>query len=191
MTKALRYLSHLLSAPVVAAPIFVVLAYLTSATILQVAVCLVFATLVPIVGIIGFAKLATLDYDIPERDARAKPFFIAIVSYIFGFILSVDLRAPVLLSGLMFAYSINTFVMFLITLSWKISVHAAGITGPLSVLIFKLGIAWAPLYAIVLPVGFMRIRLKQHSLSQVIAGAVLSALITWVQIIFLLPLIPL
>ena len=190
MTKALRYLSHLLGAPVVAAPIFVALSYLTNATILQSAACLVFATMIPIGGIIRVARSANVDYDIPARDARAKPFFIAIVSYVFGFVLLVDLRAPVLLSGLMLAYSINTFGMFLITLSWKISVHAAGITGPLSVLIFKLGIAWGLLYAIVLPVGFVRIRLKQHSLPQIIAGAVLSALLTWVQIIFFFPLIP-
>ena len=95
-----------------------------------------------------------------------------------------------MLSGLMLAYLINTCAIFLITLVWKKSVHAAGVTGPLSFLVFKLGLLWGFLYLLVIPVGLIRIRLRQHTLLQVLAGAVLIALLTWAQIVFLVPLVP-
>jgi membrane-associated phospholipid phosphatase len=149
-----------------------------------------FASVVPIIGIVYFARSHELDYDIPERSARATPFVFATVSYLFGFVILVFVRAPVLLTGLMLAYLINTSVMFLVSLSWKISVHAAGVTGPLSFLVFRLGVLWSPLYAIAVPVGLIRLRLRQHTLPQILVGAVLSAALTWAWIIFLVPIIP-
>ena len=185
-----RYLSHSLSAPIIATPVFVALVLLESATILSAILSVFFATIVPVIGITGFARSEGLDYDIPEKRARARPFEIAILSYLAGFTTLVTIGAPVMLSGLMLAYLINTCAMFLITLVWKISVHAAGVTGPLSFLVFKLGLLWGFLYLLVIPVGLIRIRLRQHTLLQVLAGAVLSAALTWAQIIFLVPLIP-
>jgi len=183
-------LSHSLSAPIIATPVFVVLALLESTTILSAILSVVCATIVPIIGIVALARSEGLDYEIPEKRARARPFEIAILSYLIGFTMLVMIRTPVPLSGLMLAYFLNTSVMFLITLVWKISVHAAGVTGPLSFLVFRLGPAWGLLYLLVIPVGLIRIRLGQHTLPQVMAGAVLSATLTWVQIILLLPLIP-
>jgi len=185
-----RYLSHSLSAPIIATPVFVALVLLESATILSAILSVFFATIVPVIGITGFARSEGLDYDIPEKRARARPFEIAILSYLAGFTTLVTIGAPVMLSGLMLAYLINTCAMFLITLVWKISVHAARVTGPLSFLVFKLGLLWGFLYLLVIPVGLIRIRLRQHTLLQVLAGAVLSAALTWAQIIFLVPLIP-
>ena len=126
----LRYLSYSLSAPVIATPVFVFLALLEAAGVLDVILSIVFVTIVPRIGIVRSARSSRLDYDIPERSARARPFMIAIASYLVGFLFLMIINAPVLLSGLMLAYSINTTVMFVITPSWKISVHAAGVTGP-------------------------------------------------------------
>ena len=187
---ALRYLSHSLSAPIIATPVFVALVLLESATILSAILSVFFATIVPVIGITGFARSEGLDYDIPEKRARARPFEIAILSYLAGFTTLVTIGAPVMLSGLMLAYLINTCAIFLITLVWKKSVHAAGVTGPLSFLVFKLGLLWGFLYLLVIPVGLIRIRLRQHTLLQVLAGAVLIALLTWAQIVFLVPLVP-
>ena len=43
---------------------------------------------------------------------------------------------------------------------------------------------------LVIPVGVLRIRLGQHMFLQMLAGAILSAALTWAEIIFLIPLIP-
>jgi membrane-associated phospholipid phosphatase len=141
-------------------------------------------------GIVVFARSEGLDYDIPERRARARPFEVAILSYLIGFLILVTLKTSIFVSGLMLAYLINTSAMFLITLVWKISVHAAGVTGPLSFLVFRLGPVWGFLYLLVIPVGLIRLRLGQHTVLQVLTGAVLSAALTWVEIIFLIPQIP-
>lgn len=186
---ALRYSSYLFSAPVFAAPVFVILGILESADVLDIILCVDFATILPIVGIVSFARSRRLDYDIPERNARTGPFVVANASFLSGFLLLLTGRAPVLLTGLMLAYLINTSVMSVITLAWKISIHAAGITGPLTFLMFKLGPAWSLLYLLVVPVGLIRLRMRQHTVLQVIAGAVLSAALTWAQIILLVPLI--
>ncbi len=188
--RPLSYLSHLVSAPTIATPVFVVLSLLESANATHIAVSLVFATMLPMVGVLYFAQVEGLEYDIPERSARAKPFVFAIVSYVTGFLLLLTTGAPVLVSGLMLAYSINTSAMFLVTLFWKISIHAAGVTGPLTFLVFRLGFAWSLLYLFVVPVGLVRLRLRQHTFFQVAAGAVLSAALTWANIVFLVPLIP-
>jgi len=186
----LRYLSYSLSAPVIATPVFVFLALLEAAGVLDVILSIVFVTIVPRIGIVRSARSSRLDYDIPERSARARPFMIAIASYLVGFLFLMIINAPVLLSGLMLAYSINTTVMFVISPSWKISVLAAVVTGPLPFLVFKLGPAWSLLYLLVVPVALVRIRLQQHTVFQILAGAVLSAARTWAEIFFLVPFIP-
>ncbi len=90
----------------------------------------------------------------------------------------------------MLAYVVNTSVIFLISLVWKISVHAAGITGPLTFLVFRLGGLSGLLYLLVVPVGTIRFRLGKHTAFQIAGGAVVSAALTWADIIFLVPLIP-
>jgi membrane-associated phospholipid phosphatase len=188
--RQLRHVSHLLSAPILAAPIFISLALLQGANIVSTSLAVLFGSIAPMVGIVVFARSEGIDYDIPERQARARPFGIAILSYLAGFLALVILGTSILVSGLMLAYLINTSAMFLITLFWKISVHAAGVTGPLSFLVFRLGLLWGLLYLLVIPVGLIRIRLGQHTTLQVLAGAVISAALTWAEIIFLTPLIP-
>ncbi len=170
---------------------FVTLSTLEAAKPIQTVESIVFATFLPLVGVLYFARLEGQEYDIPERSARVKPFVVAVVSYATGFILLSLNNAPLLVSGLMLAYSINTSVMFFITLFWKISIHAAGITGPLTFLVFRLGYAWGLLYLLVVPVGLVRLRLGQHTVSQVVAGGVLSAALTWAEILYFIPLIQL
>jgi hypothetical protein len=187
--KLLRYLSYSMSAPVIAIIAFVTLAVLVAAQLIIILLSIAFATVIPTVGIPYSARSERLNYDIPEKSARTRPFIVAIASYLFGFAVLVWIRAPFLMSGLMMAYTINTFIIFLITLRWKISVHAAGLTGPITFVIYRLGLLWSFLYLLVIPVGLVRLKLREHTTLQVVAGAILSALLTWIEIILLVPLI--
>jgi hypothetical protein len=188
--RLLRYLSYLLSAPVVAMMVLVTLSILEATQAINTLASIMFATVIPIVGIVHFARSEGLNYDIPEKSARVRPFIFAIASYVLGFPLLVWIRAPVLISGVMMAYAINTFIIFLITLRWKISVHAAGVTGPLTFIIYELGPLWSFLYLLVIPVALVRLELKEHTIFQLAAGAILCMILTWAEIILLLPLIP-
>jgi len=68
-----------------------------------------------------------------------------------------------------------------------------GVTGPITALVFQLGANMIPFFLLMLPVAWARIELKAHNVKQVIAGAVLSTILTWFQMVFyvnfLLPMI--
>ena len=178
-----------MGAPVVAMVVFRILGLLTSAGIDVISLSVMFATLIPTLGILYSARLEGLSLNIDRRSARWRPLLIAIISYAAGFFVLLIVRAPLLMSGLMIGYSINTLTMFLITLRWKISIHAAGVTGPMTFLIYRLGLEWGWLYLLVVPVALVRLRMRAHTIPQLMAGAILTALLTWAQITFLLPLL--
>jgi hypothetical protein len=93
----------------------------------------------------------------------------------------------------MACYFVNAIVMLIITFYWKISIHAVGVTGPITALVFQLGAKMLPFFLLMLPVAWARIELKAHDKKQVAAGAILSSFLTWFQMIFyvnfLLPMI--
>jgi len=99
------------------------------------------------------------------------------------------LKAPPMITALILCYAGNTLVMMTITIRWKISVHASGITGPATVLIEGLG-AWGGLFFLLLfPVAWARIRLKAHTPMQILAGALVTIVATWIQLKIYLPLL--
>jgi len=187
--RVLLFLSYATGAPIIACVAFIVLTLLDSASFVHAFSSIVFSSVFPVASIIFFAKREGIDYNIPERDVRFRPFVFAIASYVLGFLTLLLLKAPVLMTCLMFAYAINTSVMTLITLFWKISIHTAGVTGPLTFFVYALGWQWSFLYLLVIPVGGVKLLMKQHSVSQLVAGAIMSAALSWLQIIFILPLV--
>jgi membrane-associated phospholipid phosphatase len=92
------------------------------------------------------------------------------------------MKAPAMVTALMLCYAGNTLVMMLITRRWKISIHASGIAGPTTALIASLGI-WASIFFVLLvPVGWARIKLKAHTPTQLLAGALVTVPLTWIQL---------
>jgi len=189
VTSRLLLLSYASSAPILASMAFIVLAKLESANFVHSVASIAFATVFPIVIVVFFAKRERIDYNIPERNVRYKPFVFAIASYVFGFLALLSLKAPALMICMMVAYAINTGVMSLITLFWKISIHAAGVTGPMTFLVYALGWQWSFLYLLMIPVGGIKLLMREHTISQLAAGAVISAALSWLQIIFILPVL--
>jgi len=191
-------ISYLTNALSFASLVFLILIYLYSNTlsIIQIilisVVCILFSTLIPLAYILFFIEKewkihhVRIDYDFSDRKYRIKPLIVAVLSYGFGTLLLFLLDTPSLIKGLMFCYFINTLIITIITLFWKISVHTAGITGPLTILIYKLGAFYLPLYLLVIPVGLARIKLKEHTFVQVVSGALLIIFTTWLQIIFII-----
>jgi membrane-associated phospholipid phosphatase len=122
------------------------------------------------------------DFFVSEREERAKPFAGAIVSYVVGSFMLMLVRAPTIVTALMLCYAGNTFIMMLITHRWKISVHASGIAGPATALAVSLG-AWASIFFVLLvPVGWSRIKMGAHTPTQLLAGALVTIISTWVQL---------
>lgn len=123
-----------------------------------------------------------------EREKRKKPFIVGIISYFIGFLLLYLLGAPPIISALMFCYCTNTIVMACINQFWKISIHASGIAGPVTAVFYHFqSLLVTPLFLLIIPVCWSRLTVKAHTILQVAAGALITIVITWIQLSVLIP----
>lgn len=138
-----------------------------------------FVTVAPL-GLLWLAvragRVGNLDLDV--RHERPWPMLLALAITVLGLALLWLLGAPRLLLVLLVSTLLGGLIALLITLRWKISIHAGGAAGCVTVLALLYG-AWAlPLLVGVALIGWSRVVLGKHTWAQVIAGAIVSALIT-------------
>jgi hypothetical protein len=128
-----------------------------------------------------------------DRTSRMEPILWAMASYLLGVTALLYIKAPFVVTALMACYFVNSIIMLFITLYWKISIHAVGVTGPITALVYQLGAKMLPFFLLMLPVAWARIELKAHNVKQIVAGAIISTFLTWLQMIFyvnfLLPMV--
>lgn len=112
------------------------------------------------------------------RRQRTAIYILSGVCAAVGYIILLFSKAPLMLRAA-FATGLSGVVTFtVINLWWKISLHTALVTALVTVMVVLYGwIATAGL-VLVLLIAWARLALKQHSLTQAVAGAVLAALIT-------------
>jgi membrane-associated phospholipid phosphatase len=182
-----KIISYVFEAPFLAIPIFLILNFFldNEKFLLIESISLLFSTILPILLVASWSKIKKIDKDYTVKETRNHPFLIAVGIYFIGaFILWLSSANPLTI-GLMFCYGTNTLIIFFINLKWKISVHAIGITGPTTALMFFTPLSFllglfAPL------VMWSRLTLKKHTINQVLAGSILGYILTFVQIYCLL-----
>lgn len=147
-----------------------------------------FATVLPLVVIYLMLRKGLLkDMYAYDRKTRFKPFLGAVLCYLLGLLSLVAASAPLMVSVLMAGYLINTVIMMLITLRWKISIHASGVAGPATFLIYAFGIQFWWTWLLIIPVGWARLRLRAHTQGQVVIGFFLTVALTYLQLRIFLP----
>jgi membrane-associated phospholipid phosphatase len=152
--------------------------------LLLMATCITFGTMVPLVMMLQLTKIGVIsDFNVSERKERTKPFVGAAASYLAGGGVLLLMKAPTIIIALMLCYAGNTVIMLLITLRWKISIHASGVAGPTTALVYSIGTWPAVFFILLIPVGWARMRLKAHTPWQILAGALVTAIATWLQLI--------
>ena len=67
-----------------------------------------------------------------------------------------------------------SIILMIVNMFWKISIHCAGVAGPIFALVFVFGLNALPLTSIVGLVGWSRIKLRNHTFAQTFAGTVIS-----------------
>jgi len=193
-TEFAEFISNAAYAPIISIPVFALLNYFLLSLpdfITITSVCVLFAGVMPILLVLWWLKDKNgngvkIDMDIPDRTERNFPLLLVITSYAIGVIVLYLLNAPLITTVLMFCYFSNTLIVFFINLRWKISIHAMGVAGPATFLIYVFGPAGV-IFALIIPfVMWSRIYLKEHTLSQVIMGAALGFFATAVQIYILI-----
>jgi membrane-associated phospholipid phosphatase len=184
--QAAEVISHAFNPPIVAAFAFLLMLLVTKSHsfFFQVAISTVFGTLIPLAILYGLMRKRIIpDFFASRRESRTIPFLGAIASYIAGTVALFFAEAPVLVIALMLCYVVNSLIMMTVTLRWKISIHASGIAGPATALAYALGPRALPLFLLLLPVGWARVKLKAHTLTQVLVGAILTTATTWLQVV--------
>ncbi len=150
-------------------------------------VTIFFGTFFPILIIFSLYKLGKVkDMDVSEKEKRNTPFLAVVLSYIIGTVVLVGIGTPPIVSALMFCYATNTIIASIINLRWKISVHAIGVAGPFTCLTYYLGLVYSLFFVLIIPVGWARLKLKAHTVEQVIAGFILFVPITLIQLFLLI-----
>ena len=142
-------------------------------TILLCLLCFVFF---PFLAILYFHQKKVVDLYISKRNARTPFFLIAITSYSFATAIFLVTNTKIMFL-LALASLVVSIILMGINLFWKVSIHCAGVTGPIFALIFVFGISALPLTSIVGLVGWSRIKLKNHTFAQTFAGTIISLIV--------------
>ena len=185
--KIAKAISTFTNPPIICIPLFLIISIVLSFEngvfnlskfILLETISIVFASILPMAIIVFWAKKLNTDSDISNREDRFTPLIVGVVSYFIGFLISLVLNADNFLTVLLLCYSVNTFIVMLITTKWKISVHTTGLSGPVGALILLLGPIGA-LFGILYPIlVWSRVLLKKHTMAQAICGAVQGFFLT-------------
>ena len=126
-------------------------------------------------------KGALVDGDASIKEERSLPYLVAILFYALGLITLVYFRINIISIAFWFCYISNTFFIFLINRKWKISAHTMGAGGPLAAISYVLGPLGLIFVIMLTAIGWARVKLKLHSVNQVVAGALLGFFSTYLQ----------
>jgi len=116
---------------------------------------------------------------IPEKEDRIKPLVVACISYIICFIILYILKGPLFLKSIFAVIIVSTIILTIITYFWKICLHTSGITFMVITFIILFG-KWMLLMILLIPlIGWARVRIKKHTVNQVILGTGISTITTF------------
>jgi membrane-associated phospholipid phosphatase len=121
------------------------------------------------------------DQDALIKEQRNVPFIVATLIYMCGLFFLIYFKVSLISIAFWFCFISNTIITILINKYWKISVHSMGASGAFAALTFAFGYTILPFIVILILVGWSRIKLKCHTLSQVIAGIILAFLSVYFQ----------
>ena len=128
---------------------------------------------IPFLSVLYFYRRKVVDLYVSNRKTRTPFFLIAITSYSFAALIFLVTNTKIMFL-LALGYILVSIILMVVNLFWKVSVHSAGVTGPIFSLIFVFGINAVPLTLIVGLVGWSRIKLKNHTFAQTLAGSLIA-----------------
>ena len=133
--------------------------------------------LLPFAPVLYSVGTGSTDLDVSDVTKRAPLYGLGLIGYAIG-VTAFLLLNNRLMFVMALAYLCVGLAMCLITLAWKISAHTAGIAGPITALVFVFGVWTIPLYALSVFMVWSRTKLRAHTLSQAVAGLIVSIAIT-------------
>jgi len=185
--KIADIISLILSAPLFAIYLFIILIITsqkpegTLGLAFLIVTGLLFLLILPTAPIVIASRKGETDIYVLEREKRPKFFAIAIISYLMGSII-YKLMAKTIFFLFLACYATVTTAIMVSTLATKTSVHMAGIAGPVTFFVIIYGINYSTLYLLLLPVAWARYEKRAHNLSQLVLGAIIAIITTWITL---------
>ena len=111
---------------------------------------------------------------LPVRENRIRVIYSMIFFNAIGLISMLILKAPFVLTAFAFVGILQSTIILIITMYWKISAHTTGIAGLAVFLTGIFGWSGAPALIMIPLVSWARVRLDSHSFWQVLGGVILG-----------------
>jgi len=142
------------------------------------ALTVVFTSALPY-GVIwyGVRKGRLTDHHIGVREQRRGPLVVALSSVVVGLLLLVTLGAPRPLIAMVVVMLAVLLAIAAVNHVWKVSAHTAVAAGSVAVLVLIFGSLAILFSAIVAAVAWSRVKLGDHTIAQVVAGAAAGVLV--------------
>ncbi len=179
-----RILSYIFDGTFISIPILIAISLIVvedrTAAIGWASLCLLFGVIIPFLYVYFlFRKRRINDMHIPLKKNRIKPLMIACISYAAGLLALYLLQGPPFLKSIFAISVISTIILTIITYYWKISLHTSYITFVVITFHILFGRWMLPLILLVPTIGWARIKIKKHTIPQVVLGAGISTLTTF------------
>ncbi|GAC1561804.1 MAG: hypothetical protein PVS3B3_28710 [Ktedonobacteraceae bacterium] len=178
-----RYVSNILSPLAVSLPFVFFVALYHAQNVLMASlyalIILFFLSFGPMVYILVGVRMGKFtDPDVSMRSQRIGPFLFGIASALIGLGTLFFTHGPKNLQTLLLITIVSGFVMMIVTLWWKISIHASSLAAAATVLTALYGSIVLPVFVLLAAVCWSRVVLRRHTLGQVVAGSCVSIALT-------------
>jgi hypothetical protein len=127
--------------------------------------------------LIGVRRGVLTDHHVSRREQRPRMMAIALASVAVGLLVLRWLDTPRALFALVAAMVAGLAVALAITSFWKISIHAAAAAGTVACLAILVSPWWLLLTPLVAVTGWARVEIRDHTPFQVLAGAIVGAVV--------------
>jgi membrane-associated phospholipid phosphatase len=180
--RVARLVGELLSPPPILVAVALAVAWVSSPTramaVVWGAIAALFASVLPYALILRGVRQGRLsNRNISLRKQRIRFGGVAIASILFGLAVLAALDAPAEMVALLASIAVGVAGGWVVTLWWKISVHAAIAAGAATVLTLMLGPALLAVWPLVALIAWSRVQVGDHTPAQVLAGVALGIVV--------------
>ena len=154
---------------------------------LSILLCFSLFAFLPFLPVLYFYRKNVVDLYVSKKETRTPFFLIATTLYSFAAIIFFATNTKIMFL-LALGYTFVTIILLVVNRFWKVSVHSAGVTGPIFALIFVFGIIVIPLSLVIVLVSWSRIKLKKHTFRQTLVGTLIPIAVGLVVYTVLYPL---
>jgi membrane-associated phospholipid phosphatase len=177
-----RLVGELLSPPPILVVLALVVAWASTPTsgmaVLWGGIAALFASVLPYAIILRGVRRGRLsDKNLSVRAERIRFAVVAITSVLLGLALLAALDAPAAMVALLASIAVGVACGWVITLWWKVSVHAAIAAGAATVLLLVFGPALLAAWPLVAVIAWSRVQVGDHTPAQVLAGVALGIVV--------------